>query len=478
MADRRTYEKELWDGMKKVYDRYEEGRKTAQDVAKFVTERARIEESYAKGLQGLCSKPLGTPEGGSLGAAWQAVKTDHETQQRLRTNLSQTITRDLVTDLLAFNKDMKKQKETLEIQVNALNKELERGSAAVKKAKDLYFKNSELAEAALLQYERAQQDPTHPPKTLTKLNTNSQKARKESETADTLYQQEVQNFQKFQLKFNESMKLLLSEFQNLEERRTERLSEVMVKLVDAQTALNTELQRSTQTAQEAVTSINGLQDVQDFIAENKTGLLPSKPTEYESYKWQHEHASIPASQKSRQSVTPASSGGAAIATKQPSSVATSGSAAISRSAGSTGAAKASSGSPALSASGNTAPAAAAASPASAGKKAKALYEYTASDDTEISFDVDEIIVVHKIDDSGWWEGESRGHRGIFPGNYVELLSPKRCRVKFEFTAENDDELTINVGDIITINSDTEGWFSGTNDKGQSGMFPANYVELL
>lgn len=193
----------------------------------------------------------------------------------------------------------------------------------------------------------------------------------------------------------------------------------MVKLVEAQTALNTELQRSTQQAQEVVAAINGLQDVQDFIGENKTGLLPSKPTEYEPYKWQQEHASVPASQKSRMSTTPsaaAASGGVAKA----STLSGSGSSTINRSGGAAGG-----GSPASSIAAAAAARGAAtetASAASSGaRKAKALYEYTASDETEISFDVDDIVLVHKVDDSGWWEGENKGRRGIFPGNYVELF---------------------------------------------------------
>ena len=194
----------------------------------------------------------------------------------------------------------------------------------------------------------------------------------------------------------------------------------MVKLVEAQTALNTELQRSTQQAQEVVAAINGLQDVQDFIGENKTGLLPSKPTEYEPYKWQQEHASVPASQKSRMSTTPtasAASGGVAKA----STLSGSGSSTINRSGGAAGGGGSPASSIAAAAAARGAATETASAASSGARKAKALYEYTASDETEISFDVDDIVIVHKVDDSGWWEGENKGRRGIFPGNYVELF---------------------------------------------------------
>ncbi|KAM4037148.1 drebrin-like protein isoform 2-T2 [Anomaloglossus baeobatrachus] len=54
--------------------------------------------------------------------------------------------------------------------------------------------------------------------------------------------------------------------------------------------------------------------------------------------------------------------------------------------------------------------------------ARALYDYQAADDTEISFDPDQIITHIEMIDDGWWRGYGPdGHFGMFPANYVELL---------------------------------------------------------
>jgi len=54
--------------------------------------------------------------------------------------------------------------------------------------------------------------------------------------------------------------------------------------------------------------------------------------------------------------------------------------------------------------------------------AKALYDYQAVDDTEITFDPDDIITGIEMIDEGWWRGYApSGHYGMFPANYVELL---------------------------------------------------------
>ncbi|XP_056232834.1 drebrin-like b isoform X4 [Seriola aureovittata] len=54
--------------------------------------------------------------------------------------------------------------------------------------------------------------------------------------------------------------------------------------------------------------------------------------------------------------------------------------------------------------------------------ARALYDYQAADDTEISFDPDDIIAGIEMIDEGWWRGYGPdGHFGMFPANYVELI---------------------------------------------------------
>uniref|UniRef100_A0A672RJL1 Drebrin-like b n=1 Tax=Sinocyclocheilus grahami TaxID=75366 RepID=A0A672RJL1_SINGR len=54
--------------------------------------------------------------------------------------------------------------------------------------------------------------------------------------------------------------------------------------------------------------------------------------------------------------------------------------------------------------------------------ARALYDYQAADDTEISFDPDAIIAGIEMIDEGWWRGYGPdGHFGMFPANYVELI---------------------------------------------------------
>ncbi|XP_061194534.1 drebrin-like protein B isoform X2 [Saccostrea echinata] len=55
--------------------------------------------------------------------------------------------------------------------------------------------------------------------------------------------------------------------------------------------------------------------------------------------------------------------------------------------------------------------------------ARALYDYQAADESEITFDPDQIITNIEQIDEGWWTGMGPdGSHGMFPANYVELIN--------------------------------------------------------
>ena len=54
---------------------------------------------------------------------------------------------------------------------------------------------------------------------------------------------------------------------------------------------------------------------------------------------------------------------------------------------------------------------------------KAIFDYTKDRDDELTFVTGSIIYVVKKNDDGWFEGVMNGTNGLFPGNYVETLSP-------------------------------------------------------
>ncbi|XP_051489428.1 SH3 domain-containing kinase-binding protein 1 isoform X2 [Apus apus] len=149
------------------------------------------------------------------------------------------------------------------------------------------------------------------------------------------------------------------------------------------------------------------------------------------------------------------------------------------------------------------------------------FDYKAQHDDELTITVGDIITNIKKDDGGWWEGQLKGRRGLFPDNFVReikkdmkkentankppekpinevsngsplLLSEtiirtnkkgernrrRRCQVAFSYMPQNEDELELKVGDIIEVVGEVEeGWWEGILN-GKTGMFPSNFIKEL
>lgn len=67
----------------------------------------------------------------------------------------------------------------------------------------------------------------------------------------------------------------------------------------------------------------------------------------------------------------------------------------------------------------------AAPPPASVQHAKCTFDYDAVNDDELSLKTGDVLVVTKMEEEGWWEGEFNGKRGVFPSNFVEkCASPK------------------------------------------------------
>uniref|UniRef100_A0A1L8DMH6 Putative adaptor protein cms/seta n=1 Tax=Nyssomyia neivai TaxID=330878 RepID=A0A1L8DMH6_9DIPT len=121
------------------------------------------------------------------------------------------------------------------------------------------------------------------------------------------------------------------------------------------------------------------------------------------------------------------------------------------------------------------------------------HDYTAMQPDELSLVKGAIIQNIKVQPGGWWEGTvaSSGKTGMFPDNFVRVLEPddknpvvlrdksatsnRRCKVVYSYTQNNNDELSLAVGDVIEFLGEVEeGWWRGKLNN-RIGVFPSNFV---
>ncbi|NWS71608.1 DNMBP protein, partial [Crotophaga sulcirostris] len=145
-------------------------------------------------------------------------------------------------------------------------------------------------------------------------------------------------------------------------------------------------------------------------------------------------------------------------------------------------------------------------------QARALMDLSAQLEEELDFREGDVINIVGVPEPGWFEGELRGRRGIFPEGFVELLTPlqasgisedsepqRTCDTNgtvemplkqeeeepgitygvalYQFQALESKELDFDVGDRIRIVGVLEdGWLEGEL-KGKRGIFPHRFVRL-
>jgi len=115
-------------------------------------------------------------------------------------------------------------------------------------------------------------------------------------------------------------------------------------------------------------------------------------------------------------------------------------------------------------------------------QAKVKHDYDADGENELSIKQGWIIDIISKTNDDWWEGRYKGKIGFFPRNYVDLIEDKKgdenARVMFDYDAAGKNELTIKTGQLIKIvDKANDDWWEGEYD-GKIGFFPKAYVELV
>ncbi|XP_008285009.1 SH3 domain-containing protein 19 [Stegastes partitus] len=122
----------------------------------------------------------------------------------------------------------------------------------------------------------------------------------------------------------------------------------------------------------------------------------------------------------------------------------------------------------------------------------AVYDYAGNSEDDLSFQQGDCILIIQHLNAEWSCGRLNGREGMFPRAFVEAKTDPqlsnnqqngaaggaRARALYDFTSNCDEELSLQVGDIVTnLESVDEEWFSGEL-RGKRALVPKNYVQVL
>ncbi|CAG8532527.1 1432_t:CDS:2 [Rhizophagus irregularis] len=118
---------------------------------------------------------------------------------------------------------------------------------------------------------------------------------------------------------------------------------------------------------------------------------------------------------------------------------------------------------------------------------KALYDYTALTDDELTFHEDDVLYILENDDEDWWKAklkisnaeEAENSIGVVPRNYIqEAECTAVLKALWDYEAVSEEELSFKEDDILNLyEEDEDGWYL-VKFNNVFGMIPPNYVEKV
>ncbi|KAJ1731775.1 hypothetical protein LPJ61_002368 [Coemansia biformis] len=115
---------------------------------------------------------------------------------------------------------------------------------------------------------------------------------------------------------------------------------------------------------------------------------------------------------------------------------------------------------------------------------KAHHSYSKSKPDELDLSPGDIVQVTNDEHASWWVGynETTKESGWFPSNFVtkteSKAKPKARKLVLitkRYEAADEDELTLEAGDVVKVKDDVDGWYLGRFN-GITGRFPASHAE--
>ncbi|KYR00780.1 SH3 domain-containing protein [Tieghemostelium lacteum] len=493
----RGFSEDLWDKFESVVKKVDNGKVFTQTMSKFLLKQQQIESAYAKSLVKLCKDKSFAPdmEIGTLKDSFQTYREQLELIGQLHEDFSAKLEKIITNGLELYLEESRKQRKSLIASGEKLTKDLKTAEQNESKAKQNYERLKKKQEES---HEELAKQPPGPKEQ--KARKNLESATKSADKGDNEYKDSVKILQQQQQKFyHEEMPKILGDLQKFESERIELSKDWLKDIIVQNEILPPQITIHNDNIKRSIEEIDKEKDIQSYILATMSGAQKPNEAQYEPYQPSNGHLSFTALSSPSLNISQgldkpnARKSGEVLSHHDSNSSINSSNNKIRNSTSNNSLNGATSnGGAALINNQNLAQNGS--NGASNGKQEPetviGLYDYNATEETEISFKAKAVIKVLMRDESGWWQGTvvgGDGKVGMFPSNFIFSESEQKkktqvvggkCKVLYDYVSDCDGELAIKEGEILTIENEDEGWYFGTNEKGVSGRYPSNYCQIL
>lgn len=223
---------------KRTTKRIEDGHKLCDSLIALVQERAEIEKSYAKALKNWSKnwndKIEKGPEYGTTEAAWKGVLVESERLSDLHLRVKENLCNDIIQQVKTWQKDtyhksmmnLKERKEMEDLFKKA-QKPWAKLLQKVEKAKSEYHNSCKTERTAANMERNASADSSLSPDQVKKMQDRVQKTKEEVQKAKEKYEAALQEINQYNPKYMEDMSQVFEKCQEMEAQRLRFFKEVL-----------------------------------------------------------------------------------------------------------------------------------------------------------------------------------------------------------------------------------------------------------
>ncbi|ELP92177.1 hypothetical protein EIN_381440 [Entamoeba invadens IP1] len=396
-----SFAENLIDGLDVVYKHSTNNTKAFSDIkdflSKMASERKDYEKRMTKLVQDFRQKKICGPNSLFYGTVKDALESylnaieENVNTESAITNVFSMSAKDLENQI----KEYEKQAKGLIADGQRITKDFEKQKDVLKKDKDTFVKLSKDADSASVAVEKAMQDQTTKVNKMQQLTTKKESAIEKAKEADQNYRATVQlTNERLHDYYNSQQPNTLSQFQAFEETIINAIKDLMTKFGLAFTALPDAYSKFVEFTKSKFDAIDADADINTFATTKATnGHMPDDfPIEDASGNILFEGASNAGSQPMAQQPASYSQPQMGGAVSQPVAQ-------------------------------QQEPEAAGDQKTTTSTQVKALYDYTAEAESELTIHEGDILVITEKHSSGWWFATNdKGQSGFVPENYVEPIS--------------------------------------------------------